>query len=61
MSVLSRAERQYARAVKNAMLGRNIRAGRQLRSTDALLNMAELQGDSGSRPSRSSEAERPER
>lgn len=61
MSVLSRAERQYARAVKNAMLGRNIRAGRQLRSTDALLNLAELQGDSGSRPSRSSEAERPER
>ena len=44
MSVLSRAERQYARAVKNAMLGRNIRAGRQLRSTDALLNMADLLG-----------------
>jgi hypothetical protein len=44
MSVLSRAERQYARAVKNAMLGRNIRAGRQLRSTGALLNMAELLG-----------------
>lgn len=42
MSVLSRAERQYARAVKNAMLGRNIRAGRQLRSTDALLNIANL-------------------
>jgi len=61
MSVLSRAERQYARGVKNAILGRNVRADRQLRSTNALLNLAELQGKSGSRSSRSSEAERSDR